>query len=156
MQADTAWSSILIPSPATHISAYFPWRYGDAERMKLRVWVFFIPFTPPSLLSSLAICFPGLPALWSEPVPWPLCLQSHASPASSAADSQEVTASRCQMLLTCQQFLRTLSKQKESSRRQGRARAWFHGINNLPKKPFFFIIIVIFSFFPVVLGSQKS
>lgn len=37
---------------------------------------FSIPFTPPSFLSPLAICFPGLPALQSEPVPWPLRMQS--------------------------------------------------------------------------------
>lgn len=76
MQAESAWSIILIFPTATHIPAHFPLRSGDAECTQLRVS--FIPFTPSSLLPPLAICFPGLPALQSEPVLWslPLAIRS--------------------------------------------------------------------------------
>lgn len=76
--SDASWISLKLyshfPHSDTH-SCTFSLESGDAECTQLRVsFIPFIPFTPSSLLPPLAICFPGLPALQSEPVPWSLPL----------------------------------------------------------------------------------
>lgn len=73
--SDASWISLKLyshfPHSGTH-SCTFSLESEDAECTQLRVS--FMSFTPSSLLPPLAICFPGLPALQSEPAPWSLPL----------------------------------------------------------------------------------